>query len=639
MMIYKNKNQIFNKNIFYLIIPITNILINVRFFYPRIYGADAFGVIWMAQALRNGALTSENTWLIHPASYFGYYPFSHYPIGIPFFLAMLISIIETVSFGVYGLTEAILFYNIILILIIYKAARNLGKTLFDEEWSRFIFVAAILLSPTVFQSTLMTVSTRIVITLMIIILLDLNLNLIIKDYKLNKLKFMIRLIILFLVGAFAHRLWMGALLILFPIVFSYIIRNNLKLKRIMIFSILPLSIIAFFIGLRIFAVDPKKILSPWLDNSTLFGLTINLCIHYALDIGLILFFFPIGILFTISHSCKLLNIFDYELNQKSKNENQKSLNMKLYLLLTIPLFFFMSPTFYATTIFLPILIIFSLFGLIYLKNFILSISRKNEYILPIILLSLSIGYSLLYVELILSINLTFIFILFIIIILSYLSFLIINFLYRKFSNAFLPIDLNQLRKSFELFTIIISILIFTLTTALGRLETIESSPYPWENRYLTDEEIEIINFFEDKKINGLIFVVDGHVANRIAGVGFLPVFYNREFIGKSIYYGFINSTEVYNNTYFSLSDFERLNFYNYNKTDPIRSVFYEIIRLNITISEERTILRINYNTQYIISIKPNFSHISNHWILIRSLNQSELTPIFSTSHFLIWEIS
>ena len=44
--------------------------------YPRIYGTDAFQVIWMANALREGALFSNNTWLIHPTSYFGYYPFS-----------------------------------------------------------------------------------------------------------------------------------------------------------------------------------------------------------------------------------------------------------------------------------------------------------------------------------------------------------------------------------------------------------------------------------------------------------------------------------------------------------------------------------------------------------------------------------
>ncbi|KKM67765.1 hypothetical protein LCGC14_1467800, partial [marine sediment metagenome] len=135
-------NLILKKSqLYYLALVIVAIIIPI-IHYPRIYGVDAFGLIWMSNALRNGVLFSENTWLIHPASYFGYYPFSHVPIGIPIFLALLISLLNIFSFGI---TEAILAFNILLIIIIYKSSRNLGNRLFEEEWSRFVFVAAILL--------------------------------------------------------------------------------------------------------------------------------------------------------------------------------------------------------------------------------------------------------------------------------------------------------------------------------------------------------------------------------------------------------------------------------------------------------------------------------------------------------------
>ena len=126
-------------SLYYLVLVLVAIIIPITH-YPRIYGVDSFQVIWMANAFRDGVLFSDNTWLIHPASYFGYYPFSHRAIGVPMFLAFLITFLNFISFGNFGLTEAILAFNIILILIIYKSARNLGNQIFEEEWSRVIFV-------------------------------------------------------------------------------------------------------------------------------------------------------------------------------------------------------------------------------------------------------------------------------------------------------------------------------------------------------------------------------------------------------------------------------------------------------------------------------------------------------------------
>ena len=144
-MSYRFKNIVIKKtSLYYLVLVLVAIIIPLAT-YPFIYGVDAFQVMWMANALRDGALFSDNTWLIHPTSYFGYYPFSFRAIGVPMFLAFLMSFLEYVSFGIFGITETILAFDILIIIIIYKCSRNLGNRLFEEEWSRFVFVAAILL--------------------------------------------------------------------------------------------------------------------------------------------------------------------------------------------------------------------------------------------------------------------------------------------------------------------------------------------------------------------------------------------------------------------------------------------------------------------------------------------------------------
>jgi len=52
----------------------------------------------------------------------------------------------------------------------------------------------------------------------------------------------------------------------------------------------------------------------------------------------------------------------------------------------------------------------------------------------------------------------------------------------------------------------ISILAFSvINIEVGRADEI-SSPYPWENRYLNEGEIEKIEYFQNEDIGRLIFV-------------------------------------------------------------------------------------------------------------------------------------
>jgi len=625
--------------LYYFLLVLVAILFPLTY-YPRIYGTDGFQVIWMANVLREGALFSDNTWLISPFSYFGVYPFSHRAIGVPMFLAFLVSFLNFFSFGIFGMTEAILAYNIILIILIYKSSRNLGKRLFEEEWSRFVFVATMLLSPYIIYRTTMDVDTRIIITIIMIVLLNLNLKVLSNDNN-KKFKTTIFLFLLLLVGAFAHKLWLVTIITVVFMIFTVIIRKYKNLQKLTVFLILPLSIIAFFVGLEIFGLDPLKIWSPFFDNSTLIGASTNLSINYALQAGLLILFFPVGVIITLYKLTTMIRKSDDEKSAKLNNMNQQFLRKSFYLLLFIVPFLFMAPSFYAITIFLPIIIIFSVNGLIYLKKILVNVSERLERLFPLILLTLVVGYSLLYVEIILNINLWYLFVLIIISLLLYLFIFIINnysnIIFSKFS-----FDSVKLQKGLRIFILIISVLIFTTTTVEGRLRYIDSSPYPWENRYLTDEEIEIIDYFQKEEIYGLIFTNAGIlIAERLAGVGFLPVFYTQTLDGKSLYYGFISPNEVHMHTEFTLFSSKLVFFYlnDINVKYPIRNLMRSIIGFNVTNEHDLDALQ-SYNVQYIISINDNFLSIGeDQWLLIQSLQQSELfEPVFSTQHLLVWKI-
>ena len=609
--------------------------------YPRIYGVDAFQVMWMANALRDAALFSNNTWLISPLSYFGSYPFSHRAIGVPIFLAFLMTILEFVSFGAFGITEAILVFDIILIIIIYKCSRNLGNRLFEEEWSRFVFVAAILLSPNVISDTTMTVSTRIIITIVMIVLLNINLKVLNNDNKnINKFKTTIFLFLLLLVGALAHRLWLATIITILFMIFTVFIRKYKKLQRFTVFLILPLSIIAFFIGLEFFSIDPVKIWSPFFDNSTLIGVSLNLSIHYALQAGLFLIFFPVGVILTLYKLTILLKKPDDEKNAQFNNKNQQFLRKNFYLLLIVVPFLFLAPSFYALTIFLPIIIIFSMYGLIYIKNYIsTTFSKKFYWIFPWIVLFFSVGYSFLYVQMILRIDLWYMFALFSIAIFIYLLSFIKYKCNRKIKSKISFINFNNynFRQGLEVLVLIFSILIFSTTTVVGRWRIVDSSPYPWENRYFTEEEQEIIIFFQNEDVFGLIYTNVPEIANRISGVGFLPIFSDRTAIGIALYYRFITFNEIHKNTIFSLSEISTLRFFTFYEVDPIRSIRDIIIRLNVSLEGDLNVLRSEYNVQYIITGNETVLSTGASWTLIQSL-PTAFTPVFSTQYLLVWKL-
>lgn len=644
---FKNKNR--NKrgrNRLYNLTLVLFLVFLIISHYPTIYGKDAFQVIWMANALKNGALFSENSWLISPLSYFGYFPFSHWPVGVPMVLAFLMAILEFVSLGVFGIAETIMIFDIILIIIIYKSAKNLANIIFKENWARFIFLSTTLLSQYILNTVIMTVSTRIVITIVMMILLNLNIQILKKTNK--KFKNILFIFISLFIGLLAHRLWIISLISVIVMIFVlFIIRYDIFVK-ISIFFIIPLCIIAFFVGLDVLyflefnflsRLDPSQTFSAVIDENSLLGLSVLLTWFYTWETGLIIIFFPIGVIITL---------YEIALSYKKKEDNTSfkynpQLIKKYYLILFILPFSFLLPeTFYSIVVFFPLLIIFSVYGIVYFKKYISNYSERLSWIVLAVLLSISTAYSFIKVEVSVEINLWFVYLLIFVSLFLILSiFLLKKYNFLDLRN--ITLDFQNLKKGVWNIILIISIIIFSITTIETNRAGLVYSPYPWENSYLTGEEIEIIKFFETEEINGLIFTI-GITSTRFSGIGFLPAFHNYSSIGLDLWYNLISPDVVLQNTFFSFSIFKifTLDFFEMNmswsESNPLWILSRSIIPLNMTIKSDRNILLSVYNVQYLISVKEPYLKMERNWILTQSLFKSDLRPIFSTQHLLVWKI-
>ena len=498
----------------------------------------------------------------------------------------------------------------------------------------------------------MTVSTRVIIFITMLILINLNLKLI--NNSIKKRKAIILMVFLILISVLAHRLWIATIItIIFSIIMIFI-RKSGNLKRISIFLIIPVSVVAFFLGLELFSaldyefltrLDPNQTFAPYIDENSLLGIGILLGWFYTWNTGLILIFFPIGVVIVFY---KLAISVRHFKDRNSNIEKKQHLLQKYYLILfIIPFAFLLPATFYSIVIFFPLLIIFAIYGLIYIKKFISKYSETLSWILLVILLSISIAYSFLKVGVSANVNLWYVSVLTFLSFILFLFVLMINkFKTQKFSKiSFNP---HKMKKGIWILILTFSILIFSISTIETNRAGMYSNPYPWENTILTNEEIEIIEFFQNEEIEGLIFTNIGNIAGRISGYGLLPSFYGHSLAGEAIWYDIITSNEVIENTEFtfSFSDLFRLSFFtywpeyatDYYETSPLEVLRRNIIALNMTIDRDRALLRSGFNVQYIISVNNNIDHFGNELILIQSLYQSSIDPIFITTNFLVWKI-
>lgn len=610
--------------------------------YPRLYGVDAFQLMWMAQALREGAFFSEPTWLISPFSYFGYYPFSHRAIGVPTLLAFLMSFLEFISFGTFGLTEAVFLFNVILILVIYKTSRNLGETLFKEEWSRVVFVASILFSVNFINEYAMTVSTRIIISITMIVLLNINLKLLKKGNKIRAKTILLMLFVL-IIGALAHRLWLISVITIPFSILTLIIRKNEKLHHISVLLIFPISIAMFFFGFEYFGLAQYG----FSQDSNVLEVSIFLGGYYFYGIGIVTLLFPVGLIiaaYKLTFTFKEYNPF-FTKKRSSQNPSPPALEERdriYYLLLfLIPSLFLVFTTFYAIAVFLPIIVIFSVQGLVYAKNYLSKFSRSSRIKRIFVIIASTLlftGYCLYlygYYPGIAFLNIT-------TLSLVLLTLLVVIFLMdakSRFRLSFKSYDNKQI-KGFS-WMLLLSLSIFAtslINSEMSRYDNLNSI-YPWDNRYVTEEELQIIDFFENEDVRGLIFIANSYISERIGGVAFLPTFSKPVFIGSPLYNEIISPNYVYENSKFSLLAILEFDFFNFTEVDPIQELRNNIRNLDLR-DEIDLDTFLSYNIQYLITINETIQPGGiNNWPLVQSLKQSDLfEPVYVTKHFVIWKI-
>ena len=367
---------------------------------------------------------------------------------------------------------------------------------------------------------------------------------------------------------------------------------------------------------------------------------------YVWNLGVISIFFPVGVIITLYKLATLLKNYD---EKNAQLNNNRQFLQKYYLILFIVPFSFLLPfTFYSIVIFFPILIIFSVYGIIYIKKFISTYSETFSWLLLVILLFISIGYSFIKIEVSTKIDLWFVYVFSFISLILLLFVFIIN-KYRTLNFSKISLDPLKMKKGIWILILTISMLIFSITTIETNRAGMCSSPYPWENLCLTEEEIEIIEYFQNEDIEGLIFTTDEYINLKLTGFGYLPSFHGRSSIGIDLWYGLINPNEVLENTEFSFS-FSNLfdqHFFRfwpqyaiyYYETFPSEVIRRKIIELNMTIEEDKNLLRFEYNVQFVISTNENVLHESNEWLLIQTLFQSELEPVYTTQNLVVWKIN
>jgi hypothetical protein len=414
-----------------------------------------------------------------------------------------------------------------------------------------------------------------------------------------------------------------------------------KLSYILVFLILPLMLLLFFIGLDIF----EGIFQ--ISFSAFIGLLISYFNYYLSQMGVITIFFPLGLAMTIHNfTYKYRNnkkkVASWKENNKYATENSSFKNKYYYLLLfMLPYSFMISAPFYAKVLYFPIIIIFSIKGLVFIQKKLLKYWRGKAILIPIFL-SLTISFLVsLYWGLLLKITYWNLvpFIL--------TSVFLVIFIYllknsHKIKKIRLSINFSKLKNHIWIIGLTISILVFSSAILEANRAERKNNPYPWENRYLTEEEIEITNFFQSNNLEGLISVFDPYIAERLAGFGFLPAISKPTVIGIPLYYNIISPKSVYRETIFTFASFERLNLFNYTKIDPITELRISISNLDLGEKVEFYTF-LSYNIQYIITTNQTSYPIGiNDWSLLLSLQNSNLVfsndPVFKTKNFQIWRI-
>lgn len=603
-------NEKMNSHIIFLVLSILLALPSQKFYY---IGNDSYEILWMAKALFK--ISRDHTWLISISSYFGYYPFSHYPIGYPLFLGLILQMNSSLYF-------LIMVNSLTVISIGYFSFYKLSSLYFTNKEamiSSFIYIN----TPLFIRFHYMTTNAR----GPFLSFLPLYLYFLIHG-KMNKNKTdFFGLIGTFFILSLIHRLSIiliafGVIILISSYVSSYIssfntenIANNVKYKTIAVLIILVTYISLIMFSLYVFGIDSRKIYSPWFSNSTPFGLAINLIIDLGLRFGLISVFAIFGF-FSI-------------LNEIFAKKNKKKSTKNVFLLLSTLLFTASSTlTLYSTIVFLPIIVLIGMYSI--------SISH-TLYFIQTNIFKISVGiftltfftlYTYLYT------NTIFEFLLYFGVIIVFFSIIHLLKYFGKASKAFLT------HKNTYFIIVLISFSIFI------NQNTIQTSINKEDGTITTDEVLKLTELIKDNiDSRSVIFCSSTTIARTFGAIGFFPAIYGNH-APHQLYYNFISSETVDSNTKFSSAGIRALTYYDYVLNDPEMEIFNEINNLKLDNNITLQLVKEVYKVQFVVTqIKKGtiINYIENRYgertsPLINSLINSSNYLYFKGKEYIAWKL-
>jgi len=600
---------------------ISVILIGILSRIPRtnsIYGSDCFEVIWMAKAFNFGALTGEKTWLINPLSFFGIYPYSHYPILVPLILAVFLYFQIPLFLSLYIINSVLLFFGIL-------GSYFLSKEFFKKRFYQFMFTVIYLFSTDYYILTYNIIHPRAFV-------LSLNtwfLFFLFQTYKTKRTKNILISIILFFIMVLSHRIALATLIypiILLTISFFLKFKAELVLEKKLLKILLFVTIVTIaLLSLLFFGVTTGSLFLIFPSFNPFFSNLLSLLINYFIRIGIASCFIPFGIFF----------IFVKE----------KDILKKFFLMLSlIAIAFSFSYAIYNILIFLPIYCAFAVKGYDFIYVFFSNEIKnscslmKRNLLVSIFLLIFSLLFAIIYSIVICNV---------LDIILIYISLIFTVLLFSLiFKNRIrISRNLNSICCFFLLIIILLSSSFFSITVFEGRIRYSNLQiPYSMDFsvNYISDEEYLVVDFIEKAHLGGIILVSSLQIARRIGAIGFFQTLPGDHF-AQQLYYGWINADDVKGHTYFDFRYF--LNHFNLKCDFPNfeREILSKIKNLNIAENDSLHLL-IELKIQFIVIIKYNNTvypyHISlwgqEFFPFYQSL--ANKSPSFSTDHLLVWKI-
>ncbi|MHA1927242.1 MAG: hypothetical protein ACTSV2_01545 [Candidatus Thorarchaeota archaeon] len=554
------------ENIGLLSILIINLLLRM----PRvsgILGDDAFVALWMGLTISSGDISA---WTITILSPFGLFPFASYPVGVPLLIAFMFEIGLSYESSVLALT---LIFSGLSVLGSYA----LGKELFPDKNIALFFAAAYSLSGIFMRFTYFTISPRGPFLALLPWFLFFAVKFARSRQPRDALGASLFLLLLFLTHGLAILIplyfatWLGYLILRHGSKFlnATLLKTTdlgeilgIRIQKIMMWGLfIGLSVIGFFTGLSIFGLDTGKTTAFLMSNDSTIGIMVNLMVDYGLRLGILSVLLPIGIILAFRR--------DYDTNRRWVH------------LTLVPIVVFTIPkSLYASVLFLPVLIYYSVYGFEVLWK------SDNRFSFVTGLLAFGVLYGFAYHMVVVSLT----------------PFAIALTICSGIGLVFLVIHRilttwNIIRPritSTHLWSLVIIVMVsFTIVTTDGLIEQNETS-------YIGEDENNIISYLLALEESGLIFTYDDTIARRLQAYGLIAINSHNDQIGLQA--GWITPQEILDETpmEFNLTTFLRTgDIFHYEGNNPEDEMWNHLFPLDLTNVTELE-MSVSYGLRYVV---------------------------------------